>query len=188
MENQKTDPIVTTIKLTIDKPTIELASIYPPTESGSLAYNKPATVSSSIAPLFMHTAQAALDDNPNTYWSTGRNDSIAATIIGKKFEQQHDPKSELWLKTGWIEVDLGAPKLVTRTIIQERAGWSYSPITSFSIEYEEKGVWEKAYEGTTLGDKPVEVVLSKPVKASKFRLSIQAEGRPAIAEFQLFDK
>jgi hypothetical protein len=116
LDPSKQTPIVTLIKLTIDKPAIELTAIYPPSVSGSLAYMKPAKVSSSIAPLFMHTAEAAIDDNSGTYWSLGRNDSVAATIIGKRFEEQHSPKAELWLKSGWLEVDLEAPKLVARAI------------------------------------------------------------------------
>lgn len=186
LDPSKQTPIVTLIKLTIDRPAIELAAIYPPSTSGSLAYMKPATVSSSIAPLFMHTASAALDDNPGTFWSLGRNDSVAATIIGKKFEEQHSPKAELWLKSGCLEVDLGAPKLVTRAILQELQWGDYSPVTSFSIDYEEKGVWKTAITGTTIGKKPFEVNLTKPVTARKFKLSIKAEGRPALAEFQLF--
>jgi alpha-L-fucosidase len=186
LDPSKQTPIVTLIKLTIDKPAVELAAIYPPSTSGSLAYMKPAKVSSSIAPLFMHTASAALDDNPGTFWSLGRNDSVAATIIGKKFEEQHNPKAELWLKSGWLEVDLGASKTVSKALIQELQWGDYSPITSFNIAYEEKGVWKTAFDGTTIGKKPFEVNLPKSVTARKFRLSIKAEGRPAIAEFQLF--
>jgi len=186
VEPQKQLPIVTLIKLNINRPANELAAIYPPSVSGSLAYLKPATVSSSIAPLFMHTAQSALDDNPGTFWSLGRNDSVAATIIGKKFDEQHSPKAELWLKSGWLEVDLGAPKTVTRAMLQELSWGDYSPVTTFSIDYEEKGAWKTAFEGTNIGKKPFEINLSKPVSARKFRLSIKAEGRPAIAEFQLF--
>ena len=186
VDPSKQTPIVTLIKLTIDKSAVEMTAIYPPSVSGSLAYMKPAKVSSSIAPLFMHTAEAAIADNPGTFWSLGRNDSVAATIIGKKFEEQHSPKAELWLKSGWIEVDLGAPKLVTRAMLQELQWGDYSPVTSFNIAYEEKGVWKTAFEGTTIGKKPFEVNFVKPATAWKFRLSIKADGRPALAEFQLF--
>jgi len=113
-------------------------------------------------------------------------DSVAATIIGKKFETQHDPKAEVWLKSGWLEVDLEASKTVSKASIQELPRGDYSPVTSFSIDYLEKGMWKTAAEGTTIGKKPFEVNLPKPVTARKFRLSIKAEGRPAIAEFQLF--
>ena len=71
-------------------------------------------------------------------------------------------------------------------MLQELSWGDYSPVTTFSIDYEEKGAWEKAFEGTNIGKKPFEINLSKPVSARKFRLSIKAEGRPAIAEFQLF--
>jgi hypothetical protein len=37
-----------------------------------------------------------------------------------------------------------------------------------------------------IGKKPFEANLLKSVTARKFRLSIKAEGRPAIGEFQLF--
>jgi alpha-L-fucosidase len=186
LDSKKQTTIVTLIKLTIEHPAIELAAIYPLSLSGSLAYLKPATVSSSIAPLFMHTAQAAIDDNPGTFWSPGRNDSVAATIIGKKFEEQHNPKAALWLKSGWLEVDLGVQKIISRAKIQELTGGDYSPVNSYSISYEDKGAWKTATEGTTIGKKAIEVTFAKPVNARKFRLSIVAEGRPAIAEFQIF--
>ncbi|HLP15675.1 MAG TPA: alpha-L-fucosidase [Bacteroidota bacterium] len=186
LEPQRQLPIVTLIKLTIDRDANQLGAISPPSTSGSLAYMKPAKVSSSIAPLFMHTASAALDDNPGTFWSLGRNDSVAATIIGKKFEGQHDPKAELWLKSGWLDVDLGAIKTVSRAVIQELPWGDYSPVTTFSIDCEVKGTWQTVATGTSIGKKPFEVCLSQPVTARKFRLSIKADGRPAIAEFQLF--
>jgi alpha-L-fucosidase len=186
LEPIKQDSISTTIKLSIDQPASGLSVIYPPSTSKSLAYHKPAKVSSSIAPLFMHTAEAALDDNTNTYWSLGRNDSVAATIIGKKFETQHDPKAEVWNKSGWLEVDLGVPKSVTRAIIQESGLGDYSPVNAFRIEYEEKGIWKLAKMGTSIG-KSLELKFSKAIVARKFRLSIAAEGRTAISEFQLFE-
>ncbi len=134
----------------------------------------------------MHTAQAALDDNPGTYWSLGRNDSVAATIIGKKFETQHNPKAEVWQKSGWLEVDLGTKSKVTRAVIRERFGWDYSQLNAFSIAYESNGQWLNVVDGTTIGDEPLEVVFPEPVSGRKFRLSIEADGRPAISEFQLF--
>ena len=187
VDSQKQTPIVTLIKLNIDRLSGKVKAIYPRSVSGSLAYLKPARVSSSIAPLFMHTAEAAIDDNFTTFWSLGRNDSVAATIIGKKFETQHDPKSEVWKKSGWLEVDLGAQKTITRAIIRELSGNDYSPVTSFSIDFQKKGVWKTAINGTTIGKISKVVILPKPITARKFRLSIVAEGRPAITEFQIFE-
>jgi hypothetical protein len=134
----------------VDRLAIELNPIYPASVSGSLAYVKPAKVSSSVAHLFKHTAQAAIDDNQDTYWSPGRNDSTS------------------------------------RAFIQELTRGDYPPVTSFRIDYEEKGIWKTAIKGTSIG-KALDVNLPKPIKAQKFRLSIVAGGRPAIAEFQLFD-
>ena len=93
----------------------------------------------------------------------------------------------MWKKSGWLEVDLGVQKTITRAIIRELSGDDCSPVTSFSIDYKEKGVWKTAVNGTTIGKTFKVLILPKPITAKKFRLSIAAEGRPAITEFQLFE-
>jgi alpha-L-fucosidase len=178
------DPDITVVKLTIDGDPMKLAAIVPVSSSKSLAYQKPATVSSSIAPQFMHTAQAALDDNDSTYWTPGRDEAMAGEIMGKTFEQVRlIPNHPLWHHGGWLEVDLGSPQAVSRAQIREKDG--YSTVSSWKIESEKDGTWQLVAEGTTIG-KSLDVPLPAPVNARKFRLSIGAPGRPAISEFQLF--
>jgi hypothetical protein len=178
------DPNITVVKLTIDGDPLSLAAIVPVSSSKSLAYLKPATASSSIAPQFMHTAQAVLDDDDSTYWTPGRDETLANEILGKKFEHVRKmPNHPLWIRNGWIEVDLESPTSITHARIHEHAG--YSPVSSWKIEYDADGEWRKAAEGTTIG-KRLDVPFPTPVTARKFRLLIEAVGRSAISEFQLF--
>lgn len=180
------DPHITVVKLTLTAPPLTLPAIPPASTSGSLAYRRPATVSSSIAPQFMHTAAAALDDDPGSYWSPGRDEAIAAGIPGRRFEHfRLLPKDPLWLKSGWLEVDLGRERQVTRALVLERVDpRNYLPVTSWKIEYETAAGWKTAAAGNAL-DARAEIAFPAPVAARRFRLSVAAEGRPAIAEFQL---
>jgi alpha-L-fucosidase len=180
----KQDANITVIKLAVNKKPLKLAAIVPPLASQSLAYRKPATVSSSIAPQFMHTAQAALDDDDSTYWSPGRDEALAGEILGKKFESVMSNHSHpVWKHDGWLEVDLGAETKVARARINEHD--RYSPVSSWRIEYQKGGQWRTVVEGTAIG-KSLEVTLPEPVTGRKFRLQVAAPGRPAILEFQLF--
>jgi alpha-L-fucosidase len=181
-ENQ--DPVVTVIKLKIDAAPLKLAAIPAPSTSGSLAYFKPAVASSSIAPDFMHDAQAVLDDNPETFWSLGRDEKLAGEIIGKQFERVWTaPEHPVWIRNGWLAVDLESPSRVTHARIREYGG--FMPVSSWAIEYQADEQWRKAAEGASIG-KHLDVTFPAPVTARKFRLVIQAGGRSAISEFQLF--
>lgn len=181
------DPHITVIKLRIAGPASDLAVVYPPSSSGSLAYRRPATISSSIAPAFMHTPQAALDDNDGTYWSPGRDETLAEEILGRKFEHVRlMPEHPLWRKSGWLEVELERAASVGRVRLKEKqAAGNYRPVTSWRIEYREAGGWRSAVEGNGIGS-ALEVEFPRAVTARHFRLVIEATGRPAIAEFQLF--
>lgn len=177
---------ITVIKLRVAGSPLALAAIPPASTSGSLAYRRPATASSSIAPQFMHTAEAALDDNDGTYWSPGRDEAIADEILGRRFEHfRLMPKDPLWLKSGWIEVDLGREARVGRAVLVERVDpRNYLPVTSWKIEYESPAGWQTAVAGDGIGRR-AEVAFPRVVEARRFRLRVEADGRPAIAEFQL---
>lgn len=181
------DPHITVIKLTLAGPAADLAVIHPPSKSGSLAYRQRASVSSSIAPQFMHTAEAAVDDNDNTFWSPGRDEAIAATIFGRQFEHfRLLPKHPLWLKTGWLEVELARATRVGHAVLKERSSPNnYLPVSAWRIEFAESGHWQTAARGDAIGT-TLKVAFPHPVTATKFRLVVEAPGRPAIAEFQLF--
>lgn len=135
----------------------------------------------------MHTPAAALDDNDATYWSPGRDETIAAGIPGRRLDHfRLMPKDPLWLKSGWLEVDLGRATRVGRAILKKKIdARSYLPVSAWKIEYAEAGRWLIAAEGATV-DPRAEVLFPQSVEARQFRLVIEAPGRPAIAEFQLF--
>ena len=181
-------PTVLVVKLTLAAPPLSLAPIPPASTSGSLAYRRPARVSSSIAPDFLHTAQAALDDDPSTYWSPGRDEALAATFPGLDFTPiRKDPAHPVWRREGWLEVDLGAAREIARARLAEKTSTpeNHLPVTSWKIEYEDGAGWREAAAGAAIGP-ALAVVFPRSVSARLFRLSLSAPGRFALAEFQLF--
>jgi alpha-L-fucosidase len=106
---EKLDPSITVVKLTIEGDPLALALIPPPSTTGSLAYRKPATASTSVAPRYMHQASAAFDDNPRTFWSPGRDEQVANTLYGKSIHYV-TPDRPLWPRESWLEVDSHEPK------------------------------------------------------------------------------
>ncbi len=127
---------------------------------------------------------------PNTYWVPGRDEAVAETIYGKKFEPVRlDPSHPVWLRDATIEVDLGEVREVKRLVLLERATRrdQVVPITSWTLEYSEKpeGPWKQAAAGGTVGARLEQTFLS-PVKGRCFRLTAGAQGRFSLAEFQLF--
>jgi alpha-L-fucosidase len=180
------DAHITVVRLTFAVPPLTLAAIPPASTSGSLAYQRPAAVSSSIAPQFIHTATAALDDNSGTFWSPGRDETLAAGIPGRRFDHfRLMPKDSLWLRSGWLEVDLGRATAISRAVVMEKVDpRNYLPVTSWQIEYETAAGWRTAAAGETLGARAA-IAFPRTVAARRFRLHVTAEGRPAIAEFQL---
>ncbi len=181
------DANITVIKLHTAGSSLDLSAIHPASSTGSLAYRRPATVSSSIAPQFMHTPQAALDDNDSTYWSPGRDETIADGIPGRRFDHfRLMPKDPLWLKSGWLEVDLGRPTKIGRALLMEKIdARNFLPVTSWKIECATATGWQLAAEGKAIGQR-AEVVFPRAVNAQQLRLVVEAAGRPAITEFQLF--
>jgi alpha-L-fucosidase len=85
-------------------------------------------------------------------------------------------------RSGWLEVDLGAPTVVGRAVIKELA---YPRTQQFAIEYKDGDAWKPVVTGSRLeGEKAFTFA---PVVARQFRLNIlKASEVPTIEEFQLF--
>ncbi len=184
------DPSVTVVKLTVDGDPLSLAVIPPASTSGSLAYRRPITASSSLTPLFMHNPETLVDDNPNSYWVPGRDEAVMESIYGKKFEPVRlNPSHPVWLRDATLEVDLGEVREVKRVVLLERVTRrdQVVPITSWKLEYSEKpdGPWKQAAAGGTVGARLDQTFLF-PVKGRYFRLAVGAQGRFSLTEFQLF--
>jgi alpha-L-fucosidase len=179
---------VAVVRLVLDAPPLSLAPIPPASSSGSLAYRRSARVSSSIAPDFLHTAEAALDDDPSTFWSPGRDEALAAAYPGLDFTPiRKDPSHPVWLHDGWLEVDLGDDFTVARAHLAEKPSTpdNHLPVTSWKIEYHYGSAWLPVASGSAIGP-ALDVAFPRPVSARLFRLSLTAPGRFALSEFQLF--
>jgi len=86
--------------------------------------------------------------------------------------------------SGWLEVDLGAPRAFSIAEIQEpiRLG---QRVKRFRVEYLAGGEWKTAARGATIGHKRLERF--EPVTAQRVRLVIEdARACPAINAFSLY--
>lgn len=182
------DREVTVIKLKLAEILpLDMSPIYPPTRSGSLAYRSAVKTSSAVGPRFMHDGAALLDDDDNTYWTPGRSPE-ARNAARKSFVHYRNKASDAhWLHDGSIEVDLGAPKLVRRVAIREKVfAGRYAPVNRWTLEYQDGDAWKTVASGDRIGAS-LSAVLDTPVSAQCFRLTVSADGRPALTEFQLHD-
>ncbi len=184
------DPSVTVVKLTVDGDPLTLAVIPPASTSGSLAYRRPVTASSSLTPLFMHPPAALVDDNPSTYWVPGRDETVVESIYGQTFKPVRlDPADPVWLRDAALTVDLGEVREVRRLVLLERASRreQVHAITSWTLEYSDApdGPWKPAASGATVGAR-LDLTFLAAVKGRHFRLTAASTGRFSLTEFQLF--
>jgi alpha-L-fucosidase len=176
---------VTVIKLTLAEGSpMQLAPIYAPSRSGSFAYRKPVEFSSAVAPQFMHNGAAVVDDDDKTYWTPGRAPGAFDKAWRSMIHYRSKEAASLWLHSGTLTVDLQQPQTVARVVLKEKIDGRYAPVTKWRVECEVDGAWKPVVSGERIGAFLSEV-FAAPVRAQKFRLTVEADGRPAIAEFQL---
>jgi alpha-L-fucosidase len=178
-------PIATTLELTINKPAEKLGIIRPFSTTGSLAYNRKATASSSVGQ-FLHDPSAAIDDNLSTFWVPGRRENIdVQKYYGSltHYIRNKDDIKAIFDTSGWLEVDLGKEQTVGRLKLSERV-LLYSKILSFEVQYKKDNQWITWMKDAQMGEWEKEL---NPVKARYFRLVInEREYMAGIKEFQLF--
>lgn len=179
----KIDSVATIAVLTMDHNVSTIAPIIPLSASGSMAYGKTATASSSVGQ-FYHDPAAAFDDNPKTSWKIGRrNDVDFDQFYGKNIHYLSEDVLKLYEPTGWLEVDLGKPQVVGKIKLGE-SKYHGSEIRKFDVQYLAGKNWVSLAEDTKMGDWNREI---KPVTAQKFRLVINAyHGYFGVNEFELF--
>jgi alpha-L-fucosidase len=179
----KIDSVATIAVLTMDQNVSALAPIIPFSVSGSMAYGKTATASSSVGQ-FYHDPAAAFDDNPKTSWKIGRrNDVDFDQFYGKNIHYLSEEVLKLYEPTGWLEVDLGKPQVVGKIKLGE-SKYHGSEIRKFDVQYLAGKNWVSLAEDTKMGDWNKEI---KPVTARKFRLVInEYHGYFGVNEFELF--
>ena len=108
--------------------------------SGSLAYDKPATASSSLSDIYMHCPASAFDDNWQTFWRPGRNCSIEDNdLYGTDVHCSSEKIAEHFHNDATLEVDLQECRTVTCfRIIPEDPGTG-----SFSLQCRKGGKWQE---------------------------------------------
>jgi alpha-L-fucosidase len=125
-----------------------------------ISRGKPAKASSAWKGQRGHDAAAAFDGDANTRWGAAENS-----------------------RSGWLEVDLGAPTLVTRAVIDEG---NWNRVRQFEVQAQQDGAWKIVASGTTIG--PAKEISFTPTTARVFRLNIlKADDVPTICEFELSD-
>ena len=179
------DSISTTVELTLQKPAELVGIIKPLSTSSSLAYAKKATASSSVGQ-FLHDVSAAFDDNPNTYWLLGRNDSVNTDVYfgtSVHYIRNRDEMNKIFNTSGWLEVDLGKSQLVGSVKLLEHVLMK-SQILDFEIQYRKERNWVTWVRDTQMGNWQKTL---QPVKARYFRLVINKRDYVSgIREFKLF--
>jgi alpha-L-fucosidase len=130
--------------------------------SGSVAAGRKATASNVYRNDVAHYGAAmAFDDDDGTRW---------ATDVGTR--EAH------------LEVDLGRPIRIGRTVIDECVAYGQR-VKTFRLEVEANGAWQPVLEGAEIGRHFTRTF--EPVTARRVRLSIlDASDGPTIWEFQLF--
>ncbi|MBM3861319.1 MAG: discoidin domain-containing protein [Verrucomicrobia bacterium] len=142
----------------------------------------------TVAPLPIAPAEA----NPHGIKkaiSTGKR-ATASSVWGKGYEADNafdGDETTRWsaapkTRSGWLEVDLGAPTPISRAVVGEA---NFRRIEQFAIEYKDGDTWKPLVSGATI-DRSKSYDFS-PVTARYFRLNIlKANEIPTITEFQLF--
>lgn len=112
-------------------------------------------------------------------WDAGHDAAKAAdNDFGTRWGAEQNARS------GWLEIDLGEAKTVSRILVDE-AGFDRT--RRFEIQAKVDGQWKTVASGTTLGSRK-EIPLTLPVKTPCFRLNIlEATEVPTISEFQGFE-
>ena len=125
-----------------------------------LSQGKTVTVSSQFDESGYEAAKA-VDGDPKTRWA-----------------------SDFKARSGWLEVDLGEEKGISRIVVSEIA---WPETREFTLEIKQGEAWKEISRGTTIGAEK-EIVIPA-VKTRFVRLNISKAERPInINEFQIFDK
>lgn len=144
------DSIATIAVLTLDRDVSSLTPVTPFSTTGSLAYGKTATASSSVGQ-FYHDPSAAFDDDPRTSWKVGRRKGIDVNKIYAQDSHHLSPEIlALYEPSGWLEVDLGRPETVGRIRIGE-SQYNGSEIRQFQVQYLSGENWVSLAGGGKVG-------------------------------------
>jgi alpha-L-fucosidase len=181
--SNKIDPVATIAVLTLDRSAGSISPIIPISVTGSMAYAKNVSASSSVGQ-FYHDPTAAFDDNPKTSWKIGRRKDIDFTkFYGTNLNYRNEEVMEMYEPSGWLEVELSKPQSVGKVKLIE-SHYLGSEITKFQVSFHNGKKWVPLASGDKMGRWEKDI---KPIKARRFRLEVlERKGYVEVAEFQLF--
>lgn len=152
------------------------------TTSGSLAYNRPCSATSSLSEVYMHCPASAFDDSERTAWVVGRrSDDYPMSLYGHVGNYTDSKQiADAFEKNATLEVEIPAEKAVSYFKIIARNVWGGA-----SLEYFSNGEWTQVAEAAPLDGNWSGDFAS--VNAQKWRIVLK-DGKPGsgISEFQLF--
>lgn len=152
------DKIATVVELTVDGKAYDIDPVAVILPSPSVAFGKPAKASNVYGKQPAYGPDKAFDDDPTTRWAT-----------------------DAGTHTAWLEVDLGAPQRIGRTIISEACA---GRVQAYELQNHHGKSWRTIHVGKTLGEDAA--LEFRPVYARRIRLNItEATEGPTIWEFQL---
>jgi len=124
----------------------------------SLATGSTATASSMYSKTY--APSKAVDNDPTTRWAGAHG-----------------------TRGGWLEVDLGQAKTISRVVIHEL---QFPSTQAFTVECDVNGTWREVADGTTIAG--VKQLRFSPVTARRVRLKLlkTVDDVPTIGEFQVF--
>ena len=185
---------VVVIAVTTDRNLMSIPAIAPEGTTGSLAYNRKITASSSINDSYMHNPAAIADDNPGTAWIVGRReDADPSHLFGTQFHFAMAKPEEIagiFNDRAWLEIDLGKMQPVSKFTLQARKGPSNTFIEKINIQYLKGKKWISLASRKCKGANDWNDLWTESfpeIKARKFRIEIEkGNGYFGINEFELF--
>lgn len=125
-----------------------------------MSQGKPVTASSKFDEPGYEAAKA-VDGDPKTRWA-----------------------SDFKARSGWLEVDLGEEKEISRIVVSEI---EWPETREFTLEVKQGNAWKEISRGTSIGAQ--KEIAIPPVNGRFIRLNISKAERPInINEFQVFSR
>jgi alpha-L-fucosidase len=127
----------------------------------NLTANAKVTASAHRGNVDTYAAPMAIDENPETYWTTDDN-----------------------VTTGYIEVELNKPRTVKYIQLQEYIKLGQR-VKSFKVEAWDGDAWKSLSEATTIGYK--RILKLEPIETNKLKITILAsKACPLISDIKVF--
>jgi len=169
------------LAIRLDMENEDIALISPFSTSGSLAYGKSCSASSSLSEDYMHCPSSAFDDSNATTWIAGRRaDYDSSAFYGHLVHFTSPEGIAAFDSEGWLQVDLGKAESVSsfKVIVN-------SSIGHIELQCQKEGNWVTVASAGNVSGTWENAI--EPSKAQLWRLDMSEGGSQfGIREFQLF--